>query len=95
MCILPFVVRIPIPALPTIDNNINSDSQLFIFPFLIMSRVGSACDSRGIGSGSDTRYGHILSFLLPLVQEVSYWRKYVHEVLVNRLCGLSLLKNRF
>ena len=21
---------------------------------------------------------------------VSYWRKYVHEVLVNRLCGLSL-----
>ena len=36
---------------------------------------------------------HILSFLLLLIQEravVSYWRKYVHEVLVNRLGGLSL-----
>ena len=34
----------------------------------------------------------MLSFLLPLFQEavVSYWRKYVHEVLVNRLGGLSL-----
>ena len=35
------------------------------------------------------------SFLLPLFQEgqlsvVSYWRKYVHEVLVNRLGSLSL-----
>ena len=27
------------PARPTIDNYINSDSQLFIFPFLIMSRA--------------------------------------------------------
>ena len=47
-------------------------------------------------SGFDTRSGHILSFLLPLIQEgqlsvtVSYWRKYVHEVLVNCLDGLSL-----
>ena len=35
----------------------------------------------------------MLSFLLPLFQEgqvVSYRRKYVHEVLVNRLGGLSL-----
>ena len=39
MCILPFVVRIPIPPRPTIDNNINYDSQLFMFPFLIMSRA--------------------------------------------------------
>ena len=43
----------------------------------------------------ETRSGHILSFLLPLIQEdfsavVSYWRKYVHEVLVNYLGGLSL-----
>ena len=39
ICILPFVLRIPILPRPTIDNNINSDSQLFIFPFLIMSRA--------------------------------------------------------
>ena len=41
----------------------------------------------------DTRSGNILSFLLPLFSRravVSYWRKYVHEVLVNRLGGLSL-----
>ena len=45
------------------------------------------------GPGFDTRSGNILSFLLPLFQEgqfVSHWRKYVHEVLVNRLGGLSL-----
>ena len=40
------------------------------------------------GPGFDTRSGHILSSLLPLI--VSYWRKCVHEVLVNRLGGLSL-----
>ena len=39
MCILPFVVRIPIPTRSTIDDNIYSDSQLFIFLFLIMSRA--------------------------------------------------------
>ena len=41
----------------------------------------------------DTRSGNILSFHLPLFQEGQlsvYWRKYVHEVLVNRLGGLSL-----
>ena len=45
------------------------------------------------GPGFDTRSGNILSFLLPLFQRravVSYWRKYVHEVLVNRLGDLSL-----
>ena len=45
------------------------------------------------GPGFDTRSGNVLSFLLLLFQEgavVSYWRKYVHEVLVNRLGGLSL-----
>ena len=36
----------------------------------------------------DTRSGHILSFLLPLIQEGQ--RKYVQKVLVNRLEGLSL-----
>ena len=39
MCFLPFVVRIPIPPRPTFDNNINSDSQLFIVPFLVISRA--------------------------------------------------------
>ena len=58
------------------------------------SAVGSASDSRARGPGFDTRSGHILPFLLPLIQEgqlsVTGWRKYVHEVLVNRLGGLSL-----
>ena len=42
--------------------------------------------------GFDTRSGNILSFLLSLFQEeqLFYWRKYVQEVLVNRLGGLSL-----
>ena len=45
------------------------------------------------GPGLDTRSGNILSFLLPLFSRravVSYWRKYVHEVLVNHLGSLSL-----
>ena len=33
------------------------------------SAVGSASDSRARGHGFDTRSGHSLSFLLPLVQE--------------------------
>ena len=47
--------------------------------------VGSASDSKARGPSSIP--GHILSFLL-----VSYWRKYVHEALVNRLGGLSQSK---
>ena len=31
--------------------------------------VGSACDSKARGLGFDARSGHILSFLLPLIQE--------------------------
>ena len=31
--------------------------------------VGSVSDPRAKGSGFDTRSGHILSFLLPLIQE--------------------------
>ena len=45
------------------------------------------------GPGFDTRSGNILSFLLPIFQagQLSVTgRKYVHEVLVNRLGGLSL-----
>ena len=33
------------------------------------SAVGSTSDSKARGAGFDTRYGHILSFLLPLIQE--------------------------
>ena len=31
--------------------------------------MGSASDSRAKGPGFDTQSGHILSFLLPLIQE--------------------------
>ena len=55
--------------------------------------VSSASDSRARGFGFDTRSGHILKFLLPLIQEgravVSYLRKYMHEVLVNSLGSQS------
>ena len=56
------------------------------------SAVGSTSDSRARGPGFDTRSGQILSFLLPLIQEeqMSVTGKSVHEVLVNRLGGLSL-----
>ena len=56
---------------------------------MILAVVGSASDSRAKGPGFD----HILSVLLPLIQERQLsknWRKYVHEVRVNRLGGLSL-----
>ena len=54
--------------------------------------VGSVSDSRARGPRFDTRSGHIFSFLLSLIQEghISYWRKYVDLVLVNRLGGLSM-----
>ena len=55
--------------------------------------IGRAPDLYVRGPGFDTRSGNILSFLLPLFSKravVSYWRKYVHEVLVNRLEGLNL-----
>ena len=57
------------------------------------SAIGRAPDLLVRGPGFDTQSGNILSFFLPLFSRrtvVSYWRKYVHEVLVNRLGGLSL-----
>ena len=49
---------------------------------------------KGPGFDTDTQSGHILSFLLPLLQEgqlsVTCESMHVHEVLVNRLGGLSL-----
>ena len=65
--------------------------MLFFF-ILIMVCCVYSLESPQCG---DSRPGHILSFLLPLIQEgavVSYWQNMctVHEVLVNRLGGLSL-----
>ena len=61
------------------------------------SAVGSASDSRGRGHGFDTRSGHILSFLLPLIQE-GQWsvtgEKYVHEGLSFSRKKLVRLTNR-
>ena len=57
------------------------------------SAIGRAPDSKARGPGFDTWSGNILSFLLRLFSRravVSYWRKYVDEVLVYRLGGLSL-----
>ena len=63
----------------------------FSVPLLLTGMI--LCKHRWAGPGFDTGSGNILSFLLPLFARravVSYWRKYVHEVLVNRLGGLSL-----
>ena len=52
-------------------------------------------DSKARGPGFDTQTGHILLFLLLLIQDavVSYWLKYMHLVLVNCLGGPSLSRN--
>ena len=63
------------------------NSQLVQIVAGLRSAVSSASDSRARGPGVDT-------FVSPFTDSrrtvVSYWRKYVHEVLVNRLGGLSL-----
>ena len=64
-------------------------SAIFISVAGPRSAVVSASDSRASGAGFDTRSGHILSFLLPLIQD-GQLSKYMHEVLVNCLGGLSL-----
>ena len=52
-------------------------------------------DSKARGPGFDIQTGHILLFLLLLIQDavVSYWLKYMHLVLVNCLGGPSLSTN--
>ena len=56
------------------------------------SAIGRAPDSLVRGPGFDTVWQH--TFVSPSAFSrravVSYWRKYVHERLVNRLGGLSL-----
>ena len=58
------------------------------------SAVGRAPDSQVRAPGFDTQSGHILSSVSPSADSrgavVNYWCKYVHEVLVKRLGGLSL-----
>ena len=64
---------------------------------LTISERGVWSDSCNVSQGSWVRYPvwqH--SFVSPSAFSrrtvVSYWRKYVHEVMVNRLGGLSLLR---
>ena len=52
------------------------------------SSENSASDSTVRGPGFDTRFVSPCADSIRAV--VSYWRKYVHEELVNRLGGLSL-----
>ena len=52
----------PLLVLPLCVNNNNNCTKR-------CSAVGSASDSRAKGPGFDTRSEHILSFLLPLIQE--------------------------
>ena len=63
MCILPFVVRIPIPPSPTIGNYIIFKVSYSYFLSSSWagprSAIGSAPDSRARGPRSDTRSGHI------------------------------------
>ena len=63
-----------------------------MWPGRVAQSVGHL--TRKSDPGFDTRSGHILSFLLPLIRGavVSYWRKYEHEVLVNHFGGLSLAR---
>ena len=46
-----------------------SMSAIFIFAARLHSAVVRASDSRASGAGFDTWSGHILSFLLPQIQE--------------------------
>ena len=59
------------------------------------SAIGSLSDSVARGPGFDTRFGPD-SFVSSSADSrravVRYWGKYVHEVLCNRLGGLSLLR---
>ena len=50
--------------------------------------VGSTSDSRGRGAGFDIRSGHILSFLLSLIQEGQL--SVTGESMCNHLGGLNL-----
>ena len=46
-----------------------TDCQMTIAATWPYSRVGSTSDSTATGPRFDTRSGHIISFLLPLIQE--------------------------
>ena len=56
------------------------------------SAVGSTSDSRASGPGFYTQYGHILSFLLSLIQggQLSVTGESMYQVLVNCLGGVFL-----
>ena len=54
------------------------------------STISRAPDSLVRGPGFDSWSGNISPSAFSRRAVVSYWRKYVHKVLVNRLRGLSL-----
>ena len=64
------------------------------FPYLLPGRVAQSVGHLTRKSGVLSSIRGLATFLSPSAFSrravVSYWRKYVHEVLVNRLGGLSL-----
>ena len=68
-------------------NSIYCD-QNFSLVYGPCGAVRSASDSRARGLRFDTLSGHTSTDSRRA--GVSYWRKYVHKVLVNRLGGVSL-----
>ena len=54
--------------------------------------VDSMSDSRARGPGFDTQFGHILSFLLSLIQGSSVGRIYSDCEQIYKLCCCNLLK---
>ena len=98
MCFLPFVVRIPIPTVPQLIITSILQSVIHIsIPHHKQGRVAQsvAPESEVLGSIPVL----FTYFFSPSADSrktvVSYWQKYVHEVLVNRLGGLSLPRTRF
>ena len=62
-------------------------------PGRLAQSVGHLTRKSGVlGSIPDLAIYFRLSFRFSRKAVVSYWRKYVHEELVNRLGGLSLLR---
>ena len=51
------------------QNSVDQDKVVHHGPAGPCSAVSSVSDSRARGPGFDTRSSHILSFLLPLIQE--------------------------
>ena len=72
----------------------NVSAKCFTYKARPRSAIGGHLTRKSGGPGFDTQSGNIRTFVSPSAFSrravVSYWRKYVHKVLVNRLGGLSL-----